>query len=359
MKKSRVIVAMSGGVDSSVSAYLLKKSGYDVIGITMHLIPSLNSTKIGGCCNLYDVEDARKIANELDVPHYVLNLSMAFEEKVINDFISQYESGRTPNPCIRCNQYIKFSELFKKADMLDAEYIATGHYAKIIHENNTFFLKKGADNNKDQSYVLYMLSQKQLKHLLFPLGDLTKTGVRAIAKKCGFHLHDKKDSQEICFIPDNDYQAFVKNILKEKIKTGPILNREGKKIGIHKGIAFYTVGQRKNLGISSAKPLYVISINPKDNSIVVGNNNDLYSDGLIAADVNSIVENIEEYDIINVKIRYMASDVPAKLMFMKDGRAKVLFKQPQRAVAPGQAVVFYHKDIVLGGGTIESAIMSS
>ena len=363
---------MSGGVDSSVTAALLKREGYEVIGATMQIWPSKKQAeeaeRFGGCCGLAAVEDAKRVASELNIPHYVVNFREVFEKKVIANFCSEYKEGRTPNPCIRCNQYIKFGVLLKKAKELDAEYIATGHYARIgyacppklkEHRRNKkrerYFLKKGIDPKKDQSYVLYVMTQEQLKHTLMPLGTLTKEKVREIARELNLPVANKPESQEICFIPDADYRRFLKTqISADKLKKGLIVDKKGKVVGRHKGIVFYTIGQRRGLGITSSNPLYVIAIDKDKNVLVVGSEKETLKDKLVAEDVNWITfDRLKKPIRIKAKIRYRHREAEAKVTPLSGNRVEVRFKRSQRAITPGQAVVFYNKDILIGGGTIE------
>lgn len=344
---------MSGGVDSSVTATLLKEKGYDVIGITMQIWES--SREWGGCCGIDSIEDAKKVARRLGIPHYVLNFRKIFKEKVIGNFCNEYKEGRTPNPCIRCNQYIKFDALLEKARQLSADYIATGHYARIEFDDKRkrYILRKGIDSKKDQSYVLYTMTQEQLKHTLMPLGNFTKKQVRQIAQDKDLPVKDKSESQEICFIPGGHYMRFIEKYIPEEIKPGPIVDKEGRVIGSHHGIAFYTIGQRKGIGIAGREPLYVLSINKEDNTIVVGKKGQVFSKELVADHVNFIYNGRPKMPIrAEAKIRYLHPVTQATIIALDSGRVKVKFDRPQWAVTPGQAVVFYNKDVVIGGGTI-------
>lgn len=358
MMREKVLVAMSGGVDSSVTAALLKDRGYEIIGVTMRIWPKGEideGDRFGGCCGLDTIEDARKVANILGIPHYSLNFRDVFREKVIANFYKEYKDGKTPNPCIRCNQYIKFDALLKKAQELGINCIATGHYAKIEYgaRRKRWLLKKGIDHRKDQSYVLYVMTQDQLERTLMPLGVFTKDTVREIAREKNLPVADKPESQEICFVPDNDYGGFLEEYAHEKTKTGAILNKDGKVVGKHQGIIFYTVGQRKKIGITSRVPLYVIAIDSKDNSIVVGEKEEVYSDELIANDMNLIAtRELKEVVKVDAKIRYRHQASPATIIPLNGDKVQLKFDRPQWAITPGQAVVFYNGDIVVGGGTI-------
>jgi tRNA-specific 2-thiouridylase len=352
MNKKRVVVAMSGGVDSSFAAFLLKEEGYEVIGVTMQIWP-----RNGGCCGIDAIEDAKRVAAMLNIPHYTLNFREVFAKRVIHNFCEEYRNGRTPNPCIRCNQHIKFDALLKVARGLGA-YVATGHYARIEYNNKRgrYLLRKGVDAKKDQSYVLYTMTQDQLSSTLMPLGNLTKDEVREVAKELGMRVADKPESQEICFIPDGDLGRFFRDYLPEAMKPGPIVDKEGKVLGKHKGIIFYTIGQRRGLGISSKEPLYVIRIERDKNTVVVGTREDLRGDELIAADVNYVAEVIDHPVKVRAKIRYTHQEAEAVVTPRGSGKVHVRFKEPQYAITPGQAVVFYEyeeEDILLGGGTIE------
>lgn len=353
---NRVIVAMSGGVDSSVAAALLKNKGYEVIGITMCFGLKEAGKKKPSCCGLEGIEDARKVAFKLGIRHYVLNFDKVLQEKVIKNFIEEYAQGRTPNPCVRCNQFLKFTQLLEKAKSLGAAYLATGHYAKILKCRGVYCLKKANDDKKDQSYFLYRLMQKQLAHILMPLGNLTKEQVRKIASEFGLPVAQKPGSQEICFVPDADYRAFLLRAsprIAARIKPGPILDAQGNILGRHKGISFYTIGQREGLCIAKGYPIYITKIDAKTNSIIVGNRQEALSWGLIAKDLSWTGKPIKTEVVLGVKIRYNHKEISSRLAVLGGGKIKIIFSQPQFAVAPGQSVVFYSKDVVVGGGTIE------
>ncbi|HZD59183.1 MAG TPA: tRNA 2-thiouridine(34) synthase MnmA [Anaerolineae bacterium] len=361
--KKRVVCAMSGGVDSSVVAALLVEAGYTVIGITMNIWPSAKTTeeaeRFGGCCSLSATDDAKKVAYKLNIPHYTFDFREIFKQEVIEDFVSEYRRGRTPNPCIKCNQFIKFRALLHKALALGVDCIATGHYARVEFDSSRerFILRKGIDGSKDQSYVLYVLTQDQLAHTLFPLGYLTKEQTRKKAAELGLSVAEKKESQEICFVPDKNYPKFVGEYVPGVEKPGPIYDKQGNVLGVHKGIIHYTIGQRKGLGISSPVPLYVIAIKEEEDAIVVGTKEDLGKTSLVAEDINLIsVAELTESTRVKAKIRYKAPEAPATISPMPEGRIKVEFDDPQSAITPGQAVVFYDGDIVVGGGTIERSL---
>jgi len=351
MPQRRVVVAMSGGVDSSVSAALLKEAGYEVIGATMQIWPSDEQTGFGGCCGIDAVEDAKRVANKLDIPHYVMNFRDIFAQRVIDNFCQEYSMGRTPNPCIRCNQYVKFDALLERTKELDADFIATGHYARIEQSLNGYRLLKAVDPTKDQSYFLYTLGQRELQHLLLPIGNLHKADVRRLATELGLPTATRRDSQDICFIPDNDYREFIAEHVP--LESGDIVDTKGKVLGKHRGLALYTVGQRQGLGLASNKRLYVLKLDTANNRLVAGTEDELLCDRLFASKL-SWVSGEAPGEPINVtaKIRYKSPEVAAELR-LRNGLAEVQFHQLQRAIAPGQAVVFYQGEAVLGGGIIE------
>ena len=356
MKNKRVVVGMSGGVDSAVAAALLKKKGFEVIGVTMcfNLVPSAGK-KIG-CCSLEGIEDARRVCHKLGIKHYVVSLKKALEEKVIEPFCHEYLLGRTPNPCVICNQYLKFGELLNKAKALDAQFLATGHYARIVKTPLGFLLRKAKDLRKDQSYFLYRLNQGQLKHIIFPLGNYTKEEVRDLARKFGLAVAEKKASQEICFLPNDDYRAFLKNRMNKELPVGPIIDNQGKVVGRHKGIAYYTTGQREGLGIAKGYPVYITKIDPKTNSIYIGSKEEASSTGCRVKDLHFAIKTpVKKKVALKVKIRYNHQEARADL-FSYGNKSKVIFKKPQFAITPGQSAVFYDKNRVIGGAIIDKVI---
>jgi tRNA-specific 2-thiouridylase len=365
MVKGRALVAMSGGVDSSLTAYHLKEAGYEVLGATMRIWdsendgPSHGPRDYFGCCGVADVEDARRVAQKLGIPFYVLNLKKQFEDEVITYFCREYLKARTPNPCILCNEKVKFGALLGKARELEATVVSTGHYARVEYdqERRRFLLKRGKDPQKDQSYVLFSLSQTQLAHALFPLGYYRKEDVRKKARDLGLRVHDKPESQEICFISGGDYRPFLKRKASRGVEAGDIVDSQGRVLGRHKGLPFYTIGQRKGLGLSTGKPLYVVELNRRRNLMLVGEKEQVYGTGLIADGTNWIpMDELHQPIRVKAKIRYSHREADATVEPSEDRKVKVEFLQPQEAITPGQAVVFYDGDLVLGGGWIERAM---
>jgi tRNA-uridine 2-sulfurtransferase len=352
---------MSGGVDSSLAAALLKEEGFDVMGATMRLWHSPRDQREAeargrGCCALEAVEDARQVAAALDIPHYVLNFEEPFYRQVVSYFIREYREGRTPNPCIACNRYIKFDLLLQKALELGAHYVATGHYARASYDGTRgrHLLHKAADRHKDQTYTLYHMSQEQLRHALFPLGAFKKEDARKKAAALGLRVAGKPDSQEICFIPDDDYKRFLEAETGGAFAPGPIYNTRGERLGTHRGIPFYTVGQRKGLGLAVGEPLYVTAIDVRNNALVVGSRDETAAAGLVAADLNFLpFDTLQDPLPVSIKIRYKSPEMPALLHPPAGGEARVDFNEPLLAVTPGQSVVFYQGDLLVGGGVIQ------
>lgn len=353
------MLGMSGGVDSSVAAAVLLEQGYRVIGVTMQLWPDMKEERKeneGGCCSLSAVDDARRVADKLGISYYVLNFKDVFQEKVIDYFSHEYLKGRTPNPCIACNRFVKFESLLQKAISMGIDYIATGHYAKITfdEQKGRYLLKKSITDAKDQTYALYTLTQEQLSRTLFPLADFTKEKVRQLAEELELCVASKPDSQEICFVEDNDYGRYISENTDTKIISGFFVDLEGNKLGKHKGIIHYTVGQRKGLGNTFGKPMFVLAIRPEDNTVVLGEKNDVFSSELTASNLNyiSIPELTGEMKV-KAKIRYSAKEADALISTLNNDRVHVRFDEPQRAITPGQSVVFYNEDEVIGGGVID------
>ncbi|NMM62832.1 tRNA 2-thiouridine(34) synthase MnmA [Clostridium sp. P21] len=355
----KVVIGMSGGVDSSVAAYLLKQQGYDVIGVTMQVWQEDEEYEAveGGCCSLSAVEDARRVAYKLDIPFYVMNFKDIFKKNVIDYFIDEYMNGRTPNPCVACNKFIKFDALLKKAMELGADYVATGHYAVVEKHDNRYVLRRSEDDKKDQTYALYNLTQFQLEHTLMPCGVYKKEKIREIAKEIGLLVHNKKDSEEICFIPDNDHGRYIKKQVPNKVKPGNFVDKAGNVLGRHKGIVYYTIGQRKGLGIAFGVPMYVTDINPLRNEVVLGSEKDIFKTDLIAKDMNFIpFDNLQGTMEIQAKVRYSAKPSRAWITALDNGRVKVEFENKQRAITKGQSVVFYNDDLLVGGGVIDEIL---
>ena len=353
---NRVMSGMSGGVDSSVAALLLKDAGYECLGVTLKLYAGEQVDEGGGhtCCSLDDAEDARSAACRLGIRHYVFNAENAFEDKVIRPFVETYELGGTPNPCIECNRHLKFTHMFRRARELGCGCIATGHYARTEQrEDGRWLLKKGLDASKDQSYVLYMLDQERLSRLRLPLGELTKEQVRRIAEERGLLNARKHDSQDICFVPDGDYEGFIRRYTGKTYPAGDFVDEDGNVLGRHRGLICYTVGQRRGLGVSGGRPLYVRRINPGNNTVELSGNDRLFSDRLRAAHINLIDRDRIDGDLrCAAKIRYSHHESPCTVRQTGEDEIEVVFDEPQRAITGGQAAVLYDGDVVIGGGTI-------
>jgi tRNA-specific 2-thiouridylase len=347
----RVLVAMSGGVDSSVAALLLKDRGYDCTGVTLKLFEG------GKCCSIEDSADARAVARRLSIPYYLFNFTKEFYSYVIDKFVVSYINGETPNPCIDCNRFIKFDKLLERAFMLDFDYVATGHYARVECYNGRYLLLKGLDNAKDQSYLLYSMNQLQLAHTLFPLGELNKDDVRSIAEKESFVNANKPDSQDICFVTDSSYVGFIENYTNKKFSEGDIVDYEGRLLGKHKGIINYTVGQRRGLAISAEKPIYVCKVDVKNNRLVVGSKEKLYSKRIAVKDINLIpFDKLEGKLSLKAKIRYRRAEAECAVWQEDDNRLILEFVNGESAVAKGQAAVLYDGEYVIGGGTIAEVL---
>lgn len=352
MKKA--LIAMSGGVDSSVAAHIIKNAGYECLGVTMNLHQNNDNNSCDkSCCTSQDISDAKNVASSLGIAHLLLDFHENFKEKVIDKFVNTYQMGGTPNPCIDCNRYLKFEKLLNYMNEIDYDYVVTGHYARIEKDTNRYLLKKGLDENKDQSYVLYSLTNQQLAHTLFPLGSFTKNEIREIASEINLINAQKKDSQDICFIPDKKYAEFIENYTGKTFKKGDFVSIDGKKLGTHKGIIRYTVGQRKGLGLSLPESLYVTEINPATNQVVLGKDEDLYKKSLDVTNINLIaLDNINTPIKLTAKLRYKHKEAPCKVWQTDKNSLHIEFDEPQRAITKGQAAVLYDNDIVVGGGTI-------
>lgn len=356
----KAMIAMSGGVDSSVAAYLTKESGDDCIGVTMKLFENedIGVRRDKACCSLDDVEDARSVCYRIGIRYYVLNFTVRFRETVMDRFVKAYEKGWTPNPCIDCNRFLKFELLFQRMKELERDYIVTGHYARTEYDAaaGRYLLKKAVDASKDQSYVLYTLTQEQLAHVSFPLGNLQKSRVREIAGEHGFVNAGKHDSQDICFVPDGDYAGFIEQYRGFPSEEGDFVDKDGTVMGRHKGVIHYTVGQRRGLGIPAADRLYVCRILPEKNQVVLGSREELFQRELTAGDVNLIsCESLAEPMRVKAKIRYRHPEQPALAWQTPDGKLHLRFEEPQRAITRGQAAVLYDGDVVVGGGVIEDS----
>jgi tRNA-specific 2-thiouridylase len=349
---------MSGGVDSSTAAAILLQQGFEVVGITMKVWEDagLADEFTRRCCSASDADDARRVCALLNIPHYVSNAKAAFRKYVVDPFCREYLGGKTPNPCIVCNTEIKFRLMLRRARSLGVSHVATGHYARIAHDPETdrYLLLKGRDTAKDQSYFLYNLTQNQLAHILFPVGELTKAQVRAKARELGLPTAQKPESQEICFVPEGDYRKLLERIAPDKLSPGPVLDVTGKKLGTHTGIANYTIGQRRGLGIAHPKPLYVVGFDVGENTVIVGTAENVWGRELVAENLNWIsLKSLREPMRLNARIRYKHVESPALVSPLEHNGVLVRFDHPQRSITPGQAVVFYDGDVIVGGGVIE------
>jgi tRNA-specific 2-thiouridylase len=361
--KERVLIAMSGGVDSSVAAFLMVQAGYDCTGVTMRLFDNeaLGVEGEGSCCSLADVEDARAVCTRLGIPFYVFNFTDSFAEHVIERFVSAYEQGATPNPCIDCNRFLKFERLLARARQLGFDYVVTGHYARRSYDERTgrYLLRCGVDRSKDQSYVLYTLTQRQLAHTLLPLGELTKEQTRALARQCGFITADKHESQDICFVPDGNYGAFIRRYTGRDFARGDIVDAAGVVLGSHRGIIDFTVGQRRGIGIAAACPLYVREIDAATHTVTVDTREGLYCQRVVVHDINLVAcERLSHPLKATARHRYRSPEAPATITQLDDDTLEVTFDEPQRAISRGQALVVYQDDRVVAGGTIAATSLA-
>ena len=350
------MTGMSGGVDSSVAAYLLQKEGFEVVGVTMKLFDNSDIDVLPdkACCSLEDAEDAKAVCAKLGIRHYMLNMTAAFNDEVMRRFVEAYQLGATPNPCIDCNRYIKFDRMLHKALELEMDYIATGHYARIEKQGGRFLLKKGIDASKDQSYVLYSLTQNELAKTKFPLGAYTKSEVREIAEANGFVNAKKHESQDICFVPDGNYYSFIEKYTGRSYPHGDFVDLQGNRLGEHKGIIRYTIGQRRGLGLALPASMYVVEKDLENNRVILGFNEDLFSREVSVKDITlSACDKLESEQHLSAKIRYNQKEQPARVWQTDENHLKIVFDEPQRAVTKGQAAVIYDGDTVIGGGTIE------
>ena len=355
MMKRKALIAMSGGVDSSVAALLMKEQGYDCIGVTMKLYDNdeIGISREKTCCSLDDIEDARSVAFRIGIPYYVVNYKDDFKEKVMDPFVNSYLKGCTPNPCIECNRHLKFEHLYQTAQELGCDVIVTGHYARITQEDGCYQLRRALDPTKDQSYVLYSLTQEQLAHTMFPLGDMNKHQTRMIADEQNFFNADKPDSQDICFVPDGDYAGFIRRFTGKDYPAGDFTDKDGNVLGKHKGIIGYTVGQRKGLGIAAGKPVYVTKICPAENRVILGDNEDLFHRELDVEDFNFIAfDNPPAEFRAKAKVRYRQKEQWATVKVTGEKTVHIIFDESQRAITKGQAAVLYDGDVVIGGGVI-------
>jgi len=356
--RTRVAVALSGGVDSAVACALLVEQGYEAVGLMMRLWAEsgVDRSPLNRCCSLDAMDDARAVCRHLGIPFYAINYELPFIDRVVTPFVADYSRGLTPNPCLACNRQLKFGLLLQRALALDARYLATGHYARVGQAQDRFVLLRGRDRDKDQSYALYMLGQDELGHVLFPVGGMRKDEVRSVAEDLALPVADKPESQEICFIPDDDYRRFLQSRIPEAFRPGPIVDRAGHVLGQHQGLPCYTIGQRKGLGIAAPEPLYVLEIDVAHNTLVVGTGRELGRQALLAEEVNWVAGMAPARPVqASVKIRLHGKEAPATVVPLPGERARVVFEEPQRDITPGQAAVFYDGETVLGGGRIVRA----